>query len=70
MSACEEAAELGCRLLCEHGRWHWSYGTHARSSGDHYGLSFASPKEAALHFLRSREGLAAAKRKARLSVPH
>ncbi len=63
--ACK-ARLLGCRIEEQHGRWHWSSGTHARSSNDHYGISFASEVEAGAHFLESREGLRAAKHYVRL----
>jgi hypothetical protein len=57
-----EAEGLGCEFDCHHGRWGWSYGTHARSSNDHYGLTFSSLGEAASHFLNSREGQSARRR--------
>lgn len=54
-----EAKKRGCRIEQANDRWRWSYGTHARSSNDHYGISFKSEMEAAVHFLKSREGLMA-----------
>lgn len=61
---CAEAHALGCQFECarfnqQPDRWYWSYGRHARSSNDHYGLSFDSAGAAAAHFLNSREGRAA-----------
>ena len=55
-----EARKLGCEISEAHGHWHWSYGRHARSSNDHYGVSFKSAMEAGAHFLKSREGARAA----------
>lgn len=56
-----EAEKLGCEIeRVEYNRqpdrYYWSHGLHARSSNDHYGKSFASAMEAAVHFLNSREG--------------
>ena len=71
MSAYAKATALGCRIEREQfGMWGWSYGTHARSSNDHYGLQFLTAEGAAEHFLSSREGQNAAKLAARLPVPH
>lgn len=49
-----DAKALGCELTLDRGRWHWSVGRHARSSNDHYGVSFQSEMEAAVHFIKSR----------------
>jgi hypothetical protein len=65
------AKRLGCRIEYRHRRWHWSHGTHARSSNDHYGISFASEAEAAVHFLKSHEGqIAIARRMRELKKPN
>jgi hypothetical protein len=64
MKACTcpecEALKLGCEIHERDGRWHWSHGRHARSSNDHYGVSFKTAMEAGAHFLKTREGIRAA----------
>lgn len=80
-SALAEAKNLGAEIYCGDGiklgaaaralgRWYWRYGTHCRSSNDHYGRSFATAGEAAAHFLGSREGIRAKEYRARLPQAH